>query len=789
MNDTEAAATGDAGERGPFAAVAVDIAVADVNRVFHYRVPPGMKNRLDVGHRVLVPFGTRNVEGVVLSLSDTAPVDEGRIKSILRVEDDVPILTPAMIGLARWLAERTLSVQAHALRCLLPPGARRGRVRPLTRRVLRPADSVREDNLDEFTAAQRQVIRFLLDNPIGSFTRAELSRQAGVGATVLRTLFKHGHLIEEVEIKDRDPFRGTAPEPAAVPPTLTPHQEAAVGSVSEAVMEGRHEVFLLHGVTGSGKTEVYLRLIESVGDQGREAIVLVPEIALTPQLVRIFRSRFPSMVAVLHSNLSPGERHDEWLRIRRGEVRVVVGARSAVFAPFDKLGLIVVDEEHETTYKQDEAPRYHAREVAIERGRREDAPVLLGSATPSVESFHAARKGRYRLLTLPERIDGRSMPEVAVVDMRRELAEGNYTLFSTRLAVEVEGCLERGEQVILFLNRRGLRTFVLCRECGHVARCPRCDVSLTLHVAGGRENPAAKAPQPLLCHYCRHEEAPPVFCPVCGGRKIRYFGAGTQRVEEEARERFPGARILRMDRDTTARRGAHERIYEQFRRGEADIMIGTQMVAKGWDIAGVTLVGVVSADTALNLPDFRAGERTFQLLTQVGGRAGRGETPGRVIIQTYAPDHYSIKAAARHDYPAFFRHELRLRRALAFPPFSRLVRFVVSHHEEERAEALAKELAQAAVDLGAAASGENLLADEVAADGGRTSSGARLTGIEYMGPSPAPLARLHGRHRWQLAIRGRSRSALAGMARRMLADVDKSGDAVVAVDMDPVSML
>lgn len=773
-----------------FAEVAVDLAVPGADRVFHYAVPPALGAAIRPGHRVRVPFGGRAVEGVVLAVTDALPEEAGlagRVRPIAALLDADPLLTADQLELALWLARRTLALRAQALRCLLPPGARGERIRPLTRRVLRLADAeAAAARLEGVGPRQRLALAYLLGVPgAAALTRAELSRLSGAGESAVRALVEKGLLVEEAVTVRRDPFaadraRPAAPAASAGVPALTPAQAEAVAAITEALDGGRARppVFLLHGVTGSGKTEVYLRAIEAARARGRQALVLVPEIALTPQLVGSFRARFGDRVALLHSALSDGERFDEWRRIRSGEAEVAVGARSAIFAPFDRLGLIVLDEEHETTYKQEEAPRYHARDVALERGRREGAAVVLGSATPSVESYQAAARGRYRLLRLPGRIDGRPLPAVAVVDMREELERGNRSIFSARLEEAVRARLERREQVILFLNRRGFHTFVLCRECGYVVRCPRCDVSLTLHVG---------AAAPMRCHYCRHEQAPPAACPSCGGRHIRYFGSGTQRVEELARERFPEARILRMDVDTTGTRGAHERIYHQFRRGEADILVGTQMIAKGWDIAGVTLVGVISADTALNFPDFRAAERTYQLLTQVAGRAGRGEVPGEVVIQTYAPDHFAIRAAAAHDGEAFYRRELRERRRLGFPPFSHLVRLIVSHPEAAAAEGAARRLGEAARALGATpwspfAAPAAALAPPVPAPGGPA--------VEMIGPAPAPIARLHGRHRWHLAFKGRDREELLGFVRGLVpAGNPRDGDAHVAVDPDPVNLL
>ncbi|MDN5293555.1 MAG: hypothetical protein PWQ31_860 [Eubacteriales bacterium] len=550
-------------------------------------------------------------------------------------------------------------------------------------------------------------------------------------------------------------------EPLQLPPVLTPPQEEVLAVLRPSLREGRKEVFLLHGVTGSGKTEVYLRAIEEVLAVGRQALVLVPEISLTPQMVERFKNRFGSRVAVWHSALSQKERNDEWLRIFSGRADIVVGARSAVFAPLRKPGLIVIDEEHENTYKQEESPRYHAREVALMRAKLAQCPVILGSATPSLESFRRAETGEYHLLSLPARVDNRPLPRVEIVDLREELKEGNRSVFSRLLQKEMAERLRRGEQIILFLNRRGFSTFVVCRECGLVMKCRRCDVSLTYH-AGVNE---------LRCHYCGLRVANPDSCPQCGSRYIRYFGTGTQKIEEEVKRLFPWARVLRMDVDTTSRRGAHEKIINLFREGKADILIGTQMIAKGLDIPAVTLVGVVSADTVLNLPDFRAAERTFQLVTQVAGRAGRGKIPGQVVVQSYNPDHYAIQAVRNHDYHSFYRREMEYRQRMKYPPFTHLLRVVVLGRKEEQ-------VVRGAQFLGA----ELRLQMEQAG----------VTGVSLLGPAPAPLQKLKDTYRWQMALKGPEPEELRWLLRRALDVVKEAREMApvgLQIDMDPMGMI
>ncbi|NLC55591.1 MAG: primosomal protein N', partial [Armatimonadetes bacterium] len=524
--------------------------------------------------------------------------------------------------------------------------------------------------------AQARALRLFLEHPQPLPQREAV--RLGAPAEALRTLAREGILQAERVTVRRTPWRGSGSSPTA-PPPLTQAQTEAIAAIRETLAAGQHDTVLLHGVTASGKTEVYLHAIETVLDQGREAIVLLPEISLTAQVVEVFRGRFGEGVALLHSRLSAGERYDEWQRIRGGEARVVVGPRSALFAPCRRPGLIIMDEEHEPSYKQENSPRYHARQAALERARAEDAVLLLGSATPSVESYTLARQGEYRLVSMPERIPGRTLPTVRVVDLRAGGSIGTPAILSPELREAIADRLQRGEQTILFLNRRGFASFLLCRDCGYTARCPHCSVSLTLHAAD----------RSLRCHHCNHRRPAPATCPQCQGDRLRPFGLGTERVEAEVQACFPTARLLRMDRDTTAAKDAHVRLYRAFRSKEAEILIGTQMVAKGLDFPGVTLVGVVAADAGLNVPDFRAAERTFQLLTQVAGRAGRGDRPGEVLIQTFNPEHYAIVAASQHDFEAFYAREVDFRRELGYPPFGALVNLLATDVDPAAAEARA----------------------------------------------------------------------------------------------------
>ncbi|NTU84819.1 MAG: primosomal protein N', partial [Chloroflexales bacterium] len=576
----------------------------------------------------------------------------------------------------------------------------------------------------------------------------ELYAATGASATLLRELERRGLLaLEQREVR-RDPLAGDGVLPDQ-PPPLTAGQRAAYEAIVATLERGGGEgqVFLLHGITGSGKTEVYLRAIARAMRLGRQALVLVPEIALTAQLVRRFAARFPGRLAVLHSGLSLGERYDEWRRLRRGEARLAIGSRSAVFAPLPDLGLVVVDEEHELTYKHDGSPRYHARDAALRLAELAGSSVILGSATPSVESYERAARGAYRLLVLPERVGGgvgvdglpRSvplpLPPVRLVDMRRELAGGNRSIFSRPLQQALDETLGRGEQSILFLNRRGAAAFVMCRDCGHVVGCGACSGPMTVHYDEEDEGPAALLNAPsstLICHSCGARGPMPYVCPQCMSIRVRGFGVGTQRVAEDVAALLPGARVLRWDRDTASGKGAHGRMLDALLRREVDVLVGTQMIAKGLDLPLVSLVGVVAADTGLHLPDFRSGERAFQLLTQVAGRAGRRAAGAQVIIQTYNPEHYALLAAQEHDYRGFYAQEIAYRRETGYPPFSRLVRFVYAAPSEATARREAERLA------------ERLQAQIV---------GRRLGGWGLVGPAPAFIQRARGRWRWHLILR------------------------------------
>lgn len=651
--------------------VIVDLAAEDVDRLFTYRVPEGMA--LCPGQRVIAPFGPRRLEGWVIELLDAPDLPEDKIKDILRPIEETPLVLPELIELAKWVKSTCHATMASALRLMIPPQLRGERIREKTVEIARLA--IGQGAADEAIAARKRAkrqVEVLEKLKSGSLPASGLPREA------LKALKEAGLVAIESQERLRTPYHSSNGA-RSIAPKLTPAQKAAAERIVGA-MDGGGGRFLLLGVTGSGKTEVYMRAVNHALKAGKTAIVLVPEIALTPQMVDWFRARFGADAAVLHSSLTPGERYDEWRRLRTGRARVAIGPRSAVFAPLANLGLIVVDEEHEHTYQSDRHPCYDARDVARYRCQLSGAALVLGSATPSIASFMRTRPGvkpqnALELIDLPDRIPGSKLPEVEIVDMSLEFTRGNRSIFSAKLQDALTDCLARGHQAILFLNRRGYATFVSCRACGHVEKCDACDVSMTYHQSDNL----------LRCHYCGATRRPPGKCPACGSPSIRFFGAGTQKVAEEAQKLFPDAKLLRVDTDTTRGRDAHEKLLSAFRRGEADILIGTQMIAKGLDFPNVTLVGVVAADMALNLPDYRSAERTFQLITQVSGRAGRAKDPGRVIVQTYQPGHYAVKLAAKADYRAFYEQEVKLRRRALYPPFTSLVRLVVSSKNPEAA--------------------------------------------------------------------------------------------------------
>lgn len=664
-----------------FAKVIVDISNSNVDKLFSYSVPEGLK--IAPGQRVLVPFGRGNkpIEGFVIELTEESGTSF-QIKPVIKPIEPYTALLPDQLKLADWICKAYHCTKADALRCMIPAKLRGSRIKEKTVRMLRISPEVISDEFhasmlkkDGTPKAPKQLEVFeLLDSPGVEYSSADINAFIPGATAAIAALIKKGVLVEAEREYFRDPFTGHEVDPTE-PLPLLPEQQKSLDAISTAEPGS---VLLLHGVTGSGKTEVYMQAIAETLERGLGAIVLVPEISLTPQTTDRFRGRFGDTVAVLHSHLSDGERYDEWRRIRFGKARVVIGARSAVFAPVDELGLIVIDEEHEPSYLSEITPKYSALEVAQRRAKLAGARLVLGSATPSLTSYFRAKRGQYKLLEMPDRINGIPMPHVDIVDMRKEFLSGNNSIFSALLTEKLRGCIERGEQAILFLNRRGYSSHAECKACGFVFTCPNCDVALTYH----------KFDSSLRCHYCGASFDMPRKCPNCGSEFIKYSGIGTQQVEEQLYAAFPGVRVLRMDTDTTRGKTSHRDILDSFTNGEADVLVGTQMVAKGLDIPNVTLVGVVFADSTLFHSDFRSSERTFQLLTQVAGRAGRADKEGCVVIQTNAPNHRAIELCTKHDYKTFYRLEIGDRMRTLFPPFAVFIRAMfVSENEQTAAEA------------------------------------------------------------------------------------------------------
>ncbi len=757
-----------------FAAVAILDAPPTSPGVYDYSIPDHLGDAVGPGTVVVAPLRGRLERGVVVDLPPEPAVRDG-LKAIHSAATGMPAVSPEFLDLGRWMAHRYVSSLGRCLSVFLPPlrsgqdgqvVARRGRPTVIFTLAVPPEEGRKA--LAEMPAravARRRALEALLSSASPSHAHPAMpTGSAGIPvrsggilaendpklATALRWLAEQG-LARRTE---EQPRPEQTPEGTAGLLVPTTEQSAVLERLDAALAARRFSGFLLHGVTGSGKTEVYRWAAAASLGLGRAALILVPEIALTPQAVDWFRAAFQDQVAILHSRLSAGERAAEWERVRTGRARVVVGARLAAFAPIPELGLVVIDEEQEGTYHQEEDPKYDAREVVRWRAERHGAVLVLGSATPSIETVEACRRGELELLELTRRVDGRQLPAVTVVDLREELKAGNRGVFSRALREALDRILERGEQAILFLNRRGYNTFVLCRNCGYVVRCPHCEVSLTLHEDTGL----------LTCHYCDHQEVPPAICPHCGSKAIRGFGAGTERVAAEVAREFPRARVLRLDLDTTATKGAHGQIVRAFRRREANVLVGTQMVAKGLDFPGVTLVGIVAADLTLNLPDFRSAERTFQLLVQAAGRAGRGDRAGRVIIQTYSPEHYAVMTAAAQDNAAFLEKERRTRADLHYPPFAWLARALFTSPSQERAAAAAVEALRKLEGLD----------------------------VEALGPSPAPLSKLKDRHRIQVVLRAPDGEPLREAGRRMMRLAGGRGwDSKVdlSFEMDPRSIL
>jgi primosomal protein N' (replication factor Y) len=758
------------------ARVSLEIAL---RKEFDYLIPAELVGQIEVGARVQVPFGARKIFGTVTALAEESA--HTKLKPILKVIGAQTLVTPKVLKLARWIGEYYCCAPETALKSVLPEAIRKEKegwkkqlfVRTFALSGEFPKLPKRQQDVWNIIEERREILL------------TELLNLAETTAATVRKLEDRGLVEITLEISERDPYARET-----ILPTqnivLNPAQAVALEKITMAMdkplstFNSQPSTFLLHGVTGSGKTEIYLQALARALEQGKGAIVLVPEISLTPQTVERFKARFSSgklqtLVAVLHSHLSAGERHDEWHKIRQGRARIVIGARSAIFAPVEPLGLIIVDEEHETSYKQEEAPRYHARDVAIMRGQMENAVVVLGSATPSLESFYNCKRSEFTLLELPERVDNQKMPRVRVVDMRQAAHKEKGTpLFSPQLKEAINQRLDKGEQTILFLNRRGYSTSLQCPKCGYVANCPNCSLALTFH----------RQEQKLACHICGHVEKVPLVCPneKCKNPAIRFSGTGTQRVEETLAKLFPKARIQRMDADTMKRKDDYRKVLGDFRAGKTDILVGTQMIAKGLHFPNVTLVGIIYADLALHQPDFRAGERTFQLLTQVAGRAGRGDVEGEVFVQAFAPFHPAIQYARRHDFNGFYEQEIEFREQLKYPPVSRVALLTLKGRNEEKVKFSAEHL-------------KKVLESKVQSPKSKAAAGETTLDIGHWpldliiaGPAPAPLLRAETFYRYQIMLRTRAMSALSRELARIIQSLALPEDVTLAVDIDPVNL-
>lgn len=807
-----------------FADVIVNKTSYEVDKPFKYAVPKELETQVQVGSRVLVPFGkgNQNIEGYVINIDKITP--SFTMKNISLVVDQYPLLNNKSIELIKWMKDQYMCSYLECIKCFIPGGIS---IKPIkyislkqdideysikdekyikilkylkhkpettyeeifdvlgkdVRNALKKlllegiiqeeikfTSTVKDktmkvaalnlnisdamdylENLSHNNSAQKRILNILIDNEFIAVN--DLVRFANVSYNTINSLHKKGIINIEEIIVNREPFNAIINKTS--PLELTTEQKFALEKIIDSI-NGKNNNILLHGITGSGKTEIYLQSIEYLLSKDMQAIVLVPEISLTPQMVERFKSRFGDKVAIIHSRLSLGERYDEWKKIKEHKVDIVIGARSAVFSPLEKLKLIIIDEEHETSYQSENKPRYNAKDIALKRAELENAVVVLGSATPSLETYYNALNGKYELIKLEKRVNQSKLPKVEVVDMRKELEEGNRSIFSKKLYDEISKNIENNQQTILFLNRRGYSTFVSCRSCGYVMKCPDCSISLTYHSFNNS----------LACHYCGFERRNVVECPSCKSKYIKYFGIGTQKIEEEVQKLFNNASVIRMDFDTTGTKMAHQRILDNFKNNNINILIGTQMIAKGHDFPNVTLVGIISADTSLNIDDFKASERTFQLLTQVAGRAGRAQKEGRVIIQSYQPDNYSIQFSKNHDYQSFYDQEILIRNSLEYPPFTDLVSIIISNNDNNVSKCIA-------IDI------EDALSSRLKS----------ISDIKYtlLKPTPAPIYKIKQLFRWRIILKINDVTKVKEILKELEAKYyDKTN---ITIEINPINML
>ncbi len=794
------------------AKVIVDVPTMQTNDPYTYLVPDELSDKIQKGMRVIVPFGngSRKIQGIIADVDNDGEFD-GKLKKIEGILDLEPVLNPELLSLSKWMSKKTYAFQISCILTMLPSVMRA----KYQKRLVLNSDDVDEDILKLFNgstvidfdvdklpndvvrkiiqARKKQqvvikykvqdnakakkiyalssnmstdeakhelenirknsknlikILQYIISHPGESIAQRKLAKDYDISESSIKTAIQKNWFKRFLQEEYRNPYKQTVKR--NYPLKLNDDQANAVNTISDSIEKENDQVYLLEGVTGSGKTEVYLQTIQRALKMGKTALMLVPEISLTPQMVKRVKGRFGDRVAMLHSGLSSGEKYDEWRRIENGEADVVVGARSAIFAPLDNIGVIIMDEEHESSYKQDDAPRYHTRDVAKWRANYHNCPLVLGSATPSLESRARATKGVYTLIRLPHRINNQSLPEVRIIDMKEQMKENGQEDFSNELLAAINNRLQKHEQVVLMLNRRGYSSFVMCRNCGFVLHCPNCDISLTLHMDS----------RTMKCHYCGHEEPIPNKCRNCGSKKIRYYGTGTQKVQQQLQRLVPNARILRMDVDTTRRKGSHERLLQRFGNGDADILLGTQMIAKGLDFPNVTLVGVLNADTSLDLPDFRSSERTFDLLTQVSGRAGRAEKSGLVYVQTFNPDNYAIQLSKKQDYELFYRKEMSIRHETNYPPYFFTVKITASDVNESKAAAKMFEIAKI---LKAKLSQQAIM----------------------LGPSPSSILKLKNKYYYQIIIKYKHEPNMDECLEYILNHYQKDAQKGLYVNIDP----
>lgn len=746
-----------------YARIIVDISQEKLDKTFDYRIPERLKGRLTVGMQVVVPFGSRQITGYIVELTDEADYEEEKLKDVLSIAKNSVPIESHLIALAGWMRRNYGGTMNHALKTVIPVKEKKKQeMHKSVKLALHPMEA--KNQLAEYqrkhSTARARLLEALLEET--ELDWDVITGKLGVTGSVIRTLEEQGVVKVLAETRYRNPV-GHLKQQGYVH-ALNEEQQHVVDTIVSEYEAGERNTYLIKGVTGSGKTEVYMELIAYVTGQGKQAIVLIPEIALTYQTVMRFYNRFGDRVSILNSKMTAGERYDQFVRAKNGEIDIMIGPRSALFTPFLNLGLIIIDEEHETSYKSETVPRYHARETAIERARMLGAGVVLGSATPSIDSYYKALNGEYRLLTMEKRVQEKALPVCEVVDLREELRMGNRSILSARLTELMEERLQNGQQTMLFLNRRGMSGFVSCRACGHVIKCPHCDVSLSQHSAGAYGKRGR-----MVCHYCGYEEPEPETCPVCGSKYISGFKAGTEKVEMIVKQRFPQARVLRMDMDTTRSRDGYEQILSAFANREADILIGTQMIVKGHDFPYVTLVGVLAADLSLHISDYHASERTFQLLTQAAGRAGRGELPGEVVIQTYAPEHYSIRTAKEQDYQAFYAQEIEYRQMMCYPPVQNLLVILCASRVEETAAAGARRLAEQ-VDIWSAAHKDER--------------------VHVIGPADAAVAKVNDIYKKVIYLKTRNYETLVkikDVAEKYTRDNRDYRDVMIQFDFNPVN--